>query len=81
MSNWISCQDEMPETGEYALVAQIHENEPMIAFLSPFGYWVEKCENLAVNGDASWSREICSATEAKDYERITHWMPLPDMPA
>lgn len=80
MGEWISVEDRLPEVNQNVLVIQVYEDEPMIASITRFGYWVEKCINLDVDGDAIWSFEICSVRNANDYEKITHWMSLPEPP-
>lgn len=80
MSEWIKCSERLPEVDEYVLIRQRYTRDTMISRIAQWGYWVEQCENLVVNGDATASLDICMVKSPSEYERVTHWMPLPQPP-
>lgn len=65
MSEWISVKDRLPETaGEYLVVYH-----PC--------YWDAVREELRVGIDTFRGK---TAWAKKKYQRVTHWMPLPESP-
>lgn len=78
MSEWISTNDSLPDDLVSVLVKQSYCDDIMVAFLRD-GFWIERCENKVVNGDAWVDTTIC-AKSSPEYDRITHWMPLPEPP-
>ena len=78
MSEWISVEDRLPDESVSVLVKQAYCDEIMIAFLRS-EFWIEQCENESVNGDAWVDTTICRLS-SPEYDRITHWMPLPEPP-
>ena len=69
MSEWISVEDRLPVSGE-AIWIYCPEDEQQV------GYY-EK--------DVDWGEEGVShlfrSTRTDDYRVVTHWMPLPELPA
>jgi hypothetical protein len=66
---WISCSKQMPEEGEYVIVATDDTT------------WVEThfVEDDMISGERMWFSANADA-EARPLHAFTHWMPLPPPP-
>lgn len=80
-SQWISVDEMLPKPLFNVLVKQAYQDDLMIAFIDRDGsVWVESCDNATVNGDAWLSTDICRVNNEVEYLKVTHWMPLPEIP-
>ena len=78
MSEWISVKDRLPEVvpeggSNYVLVALNGYVGSHIGYLDPFIGWRVL---IFTEMSARWQAETSSPRECK----VTHWMPLPELP-
>jgi len=71
MSEWISIFERQPIEGREVLIAELWGNLPIVAYLRSDGTWASDKSHIDVIGDARLDDCI---------ERVTHWMPLPELP-
>lgn len=72
MNNWIKCSKELPELGDYSVLAYFSENDGM-AMIHVEDYFRDITDGVDENGKQLYTKWYLSAG-------VTHWMPLPEPP-
>lgn len=65
MTEWISVKDRLPEYGQEVLVIVI-QNDGRFYAIDKFTKWNNDCDSFT--------------KDKYPFSRVTHWMPLPEMP-
>ena len=81
MSEWVSCEERLPKIHNNVLVKVKYQDDLLLAYISRDGtQWIEVCENFTINGDAWHDTTICKVKSDNEWDKITHWQPLPKPP-
>lgn len=72
MSEWISVKERLPALDQFVLVALNDWEEPIIAYLEE-----NKLKHANVESFFTWQSPMLFGI---DWNTVTHWMPLPELP-